>query len=151
MLLFIVRWFKGLILGWILSLIFLMVRKMLERAFGGPLPKGFAHPGQGGPQARGAERGRPSYTPRGDVIDTIWIGMTKDQLLQNLGAPESRTISGLHTQVWAYPRWNGQNTPAKVTLTEDKVTAWDIMQEAETASPQPASLPDLSAQPPKDL
>ncbi len=140
MLLFIARWFKGLILGWILSLIFLMVRKMLERAFGGPLPKDFSQTAS----SQRSGRTNRTYTPQGDVIDTIWIGMTKDQLLQNLGSPESRVISGLHTQVWTYSRWNGQNTPAKVTLIEDKVSAWEIQKEADASSPRIASLEDHS-------
>lgn len=144
MLLFIARWFKGLILGWILSLIFLMVRKMLERAFGGPLPKDF----MGAPSAKGTGRTNRPYPPQGDVIDTIWIGMTKDQLLQSLGSPESRIISGLHSQVWTYARWNGQNTPAKVTLTEDKVSAWEIQKEADASSPRIASLADHTGDPP---
>lgn len=144
MLLFIARWLKGLILGWILSLIFLMIRKMLERAFGGPLPKGFMGPSS----AKGTNRTNRPYTPQGDVIDTIWIGMTKDQLLQSLGSPEARVISGLHTQVWTYARWNGQNTPAKVTLIEDKVSAWDLQKEADAGTPRIASLADHSDQNP---
>ena len=116
MFLFIGRFLKGIILGWILSLIFYLVKRALARAFGAVQQT----------QASSRTHSDPyqqSSSPSHDVVETIWAGMSVTQLRTTFGTPQSKqNIQG--GEIWAYANLNGQGTETSITIQNGMVVSW---------------------------
>lgn len=107
------RWLKGLIIGWILSFIAYLIKRAMTKAFQNV--KDFEN-------AQNAGMKRPANSA--DIVDTIWAGMTEDQLLATFGHPDTRFRNSAETEIWHYTKWNGQNTSTEVILSNRQVTSW---------------------------
>ena len=124
------RFFKGLILGWITSLMMFLVKRMLAKAFG--MSAGdLRHTAQKRAyQPSAGHTARNPYTQRStanqnhvDVIETLWVGMSVEQLKSAFGMPQSKqTVAG--GEVWTYANLNGQGTQTIVSITGGKVASW---------------------------
>lgn len=115
MLLFLARWFKGLIIGWIISLILFMLKRALSRAFGNMEGLDSA---QNAPQPR-------KYQNDGSVVETLWAGMTPAQLTATFGPPSSKNKTGPNSEVWTYSMFGGKPDPTQITIENGMVTGWD--------------------------
>ncbi|HNQ92443.1 MAG TPA: hypothetical protein PKI93_05865 [Alphaproteobacteria bacterium] len=122
MLLFIARWFKGLIVGWIIGLILFMLKRALSRAFGNL--EGLEG-SQGTPQPR-------RYPNDGSVVETLWAGMSAAQLTATFGPPDLKNKTGPNSEVWTYSTFNGKPEPTAVTIQNGKVTSWARSESDET-------------------
>ncbi|HOO49884.1 MAG TPA: hypothetical protein PLK94_01200 [Alphaproteobacteria bacterium] len=111
------RWLKGLIAGWLMAFIFFLIKRALQRAFGDVAS--MQAEAQNDP-TRAARHGNTS-----DIIETIWIGMSADQLRMTFGAPTSKEKVSFTQENWIYQKWQGRDTPTKVTLENNKVTSWE--------------------------
>jgi len=112
MLLFIIRWFKGLIVGWMIGLILFMVRRIIARAFGNIQ------------EAQNNATPPHRHQNDGSVIETIWAGMTTTQLTRTYGEPERKNKIGPDSEVWTYSNFEGSPLPTDVTIQHGKVTGW---------------------------
>jgi hypothetical protein len=116
MFLIIGRFIKGIILGWILSLIFYLAKRALARMFGQMQ------------QTQASSRTHPdphqqSYSTGHDVVETIWAGMSVTQLRTTFGTPQSkRNIQG--GEIWVYANLNGQGTETSITIQNGMVVSW---------------------------
>ena len=110
MFVFIGRFLKGLILGWIISLVMYLAKRALARAFGQ-----MQQPQQ--------PRSNPQPAEGNDIVETMWAGMSIDQLRATFGTPQSKqaTASG---DIWVYANLNGQGTETSITITNGVVTSW---------------------------
>ena len=98
-----------MIAGWILALVFAMLKRILERALGGaPLR---------GPQHEGIKRPRSEPPKDDNVIDTIWVGMSAAQLQAVFGDPASQQSNNDGSVLWSYPNMS-------VTLERNAVKGW---------------------------
>lgn len=114
MITFALRWFKGLILGWIMSLVFMLVQRMLKRAFGAATAQ---HPDTMG------NTPSPHPAPNDNVVETIWAGMPAPQLRRTFGEP--RTVNMTQNgEVWTYANLNGQGTRTAITIERGIITTW---------------------------
>ena len=107
MMTFVFRWLRGVIAGWILALVFAMLKRVLERAFRGATPPINDH----------IKRPRPSAPHNDNVIDTIWIGMSAAQLQTAFGHPHRQESKPDGTYLWSYP-------DMEVTLERNAVKGW---------------------------
>ncbi|MDY0029040.1 MAG: hypothetical protein RBR86_03760 [Pseudobdellovibrionaceae bacterium] len=112
------RWLKGLIVGWLMAFIFFLIKRALQRAFGD-----VAAMRQAGTQNDPSRAANHSSTS--DIIETIWIGMSSDQLRMTFGAPTSKEKLSFTQENWIYQKWQGRDTPTKVTLENNRVTSWE--------------------------
>jgi hypothetical protein len=111
MLTFIARFFKGLIIGWIMSLIMYLVKRALTKSFGSM--QGAQQPPR--PQNQRAEGH--------DIVETIWAGMSTAQLRTSFGAP--KTINpATNGEVWIYTGLNGQGIDTAITIENNSVKHW---------------------------
>lgn len=125
MLTFFFRWFKGLIIGWLMSLVFFLVRRALTKTFGqmnGPQPDVSRHPH--------APRPTPSRpTQQSDIIETIWVGMSTAQLRQSFGEPTTIQRNGAR-EIWSYPRLDGQHGhTTEITVENGLITKWQDVED----------------------
>ncbi len=117
MFLFITRFLKGMIIGWIMSLIMYLVKRALAKSFGNMPQQNSQHP-QYKPQ--------PSQ-PQHDVVETIWAGMTTDQLRTAFGAPQSKEKNEAN-EIWVYPNLNGHGTQTRITIENNAIKQWQDIQ-----------------------
>ena len=111
------QFIRGLILGWILSLIGYLIKRALSRAFGGQNPFDPASP-------HSHRHDQPTRQHDANVIETIWVGMKTDQLLKNFGSPQSKQVIP-YGAVWTYANLNGAaGTETEVTIQHDAVVSW---------------------------
>ena len=118
MFLFIGRFLKGIILGWILSLIFFVVKRALARAFG------TVQQSQNSSRHKQSEhQNQQSSSSHTDVVETIWVGMNVNQLRTTFGTPQSKQNiqSG---EIWLYANLNGQGTETEISIQNGIVTSW---------------------------
>lgn len=113
---FVLRFFKGLILGWLMSLVFFMVKRILARAFGN-MPSSNNH--QPHTDSRSANQNS------NDVVETIWAGMSATQLRATFGTPfkKENVKSG---EIWTYANLNGIDTETDVSIKDNQVTNWFV-------------------------
>lgn len=126
------RWFKGLIIGWLMSLVFFLVRRALTKAFGqmNVPQQGTSHQTRHQPHPTAEQ---PPRAPQGDIIETIWVGMSTEQLRQSFGEPTTIKRNG-QIEIWSYPRLDGQQGhTTEVTLENSVITKW---QDVEDTLPQ---------------
>lgn len=109
-----------------MSLIFYVVRRMLARTFGNmPQPQ---HPSQSQSTPRQSSSGH-------DVVETIWAGMSLDQLRTTFGTPLSKeTIQG--GEIWTYANLNGQGSRTSITIQNRQVTSWQDIRDSLPPSPE---------------
>lgn len=108
------RFLKGIILGWILSLIFYLVKRALARVFGQMQ------------QTQQSTRQQSSSASH-DVVETIWAGMSINQLRTAFGTPQSKqNIQG--GEIWVYANLNGQGTETAITIRDGVVSNWKNQQ-----------------------
>lgn len=118
MFLIIGRFLKGIILGWILSLIFYLVKRALARAFGAVQQS--QHSSR---HSQSEHQNQQSSSPSHDVVETIWAGMSVTQLRTTFGTPQSKqNIQG--GEIWAYANLNGQGTETSITIQNGMVVSW---------------------------
>lgn len=109
-----------------MSLIFFLVKRMLAKAFGADMLDPQAH-------NRTTPQQRPSssqpYSQRTanqntlDVVETMWVGMSADQLRAAFGVPLSKeNIAG--GEVWIYANLNGQGVQTAITIQNNLVAHW---------------------------
>jgi hypothetical protein len=120
MFLIIGRFIKGIILGWILSLIFYLVKRALARAFGNVQQAQQSSRTHADPYQQSSSAGH-------DVVETIWAGMSINQLRTAFGTPQSKqNIQG--GEVWVYANLNGQGTETAITIENGMVSNWSNQQ-----------------------
>lgn len=111
MLTFIARFFKGLIIGWIMSLIMFLVKRALAKSFGSM---------QDGQQSAQPQNRRAEGH---DIVETIWAGMSTAQLRNTFGRP--KTINpATNGEVWIYTGLNGVGIDTAVTIENNLVKHW---------------------------
>jgi hypothetical protein len=108
MFLFISRLIKGIILGWITSLILFLLRRALSKAFGTPPP--YNQPNT--PNTNGH-----------DIVETLWAGMSAQHLQKTFGNPLKKTIIA-GGEIWTYANLNGSGSRTDVTLSQGMVEKW---------------------------
>lgn len=120
---FLARFLKGVILGWITTLIIYLIKRMLTKAFGNmPAHDRSYHP-EHSEQFGRAGSSEWRTPPDHNIVDTLWEGMSAGQLRQSFGSPQEVVRSG-ESEVWVYANLNGQNTTTSVTLENGIVTYW---------------------------
>jgi len=134
MFLFIARFLKGLILGWIMALIFYLVKRALTRTFGN-MPQQTEN---GAQQNHTQNTYNPS--PTHDVVETIWAGMSVAKLKRTFGAPV-RTQNVAGGEVWTYTNLNGHGTETAITIQNGVVLGWQDTPHPAPPSLSPTSLP----------
>ncbi len=98
-----------------------LVKRALAKSFGNMQQHNSQHPHQ-----------RPqSSQPQHDVVETIWAGMTTDQLRAAFGTPQSKENSKEKNEesseggeIWIYSNLNGQGTRTAITVENQKVKSW---------------------------
>lgn len=99
-----------------MSLVMFMAKSMIKRAMRNmsdmPRPSDSAYKGTG-----------RAFTNNDNVIDTLWVGMTTDQLIKSFGTPESKTITS-SAEEWTFLNINGPDTTTIVTIRNNAVSGW---------------------------
>ncbi|MFA7276170.1 MAG: hypothetical protein WC043_05150 [Pseudobdellovibrionaceae bacterium] len=111
MFIFLARWFKGILLGWIAALAMYLVKRIITKAFNMERPPHWPE----NETAAGNPRGK---APQGDVIDTLYTGMSEQQLLSAMKEPMSKLTCEGNVQIWVYPT-------RVITLEKGNVTKWE--------------------------
>ena len=123
---FIGRFLKGLIVGWIMSLMMYLVKRALSKALGGHMP-GAQNRTRPHPSSQTSQQNtysRPtSHQNQDDVVETIWVGMSTDQLRRSFGAPLQRETVA-NGEIWSYANLNGQGIQTRVAIHKHAVTGW---------------------------
>jgi hypothetical protein len=106
---FVGRFIKGILLGWIMSLIFYLAKRILAQIFNSR------------PMSRSDDA--PNPVSQKDIVETIWAGMSRDQLHTSFGMPQSKenTQGG---EVWVYANLNGQGTETSIVIEAGLVKSW---------------------------
>lgn len=120
MLRFIAQFLKGLILGWIASLMMLLVKKMLSRAFGVE-----AINPQDAPKQRKTNPYKNNSANQNslDIVETIWVGMSTAQLVKSFGPALTKQYRGTQ-EIWTYLNLNGQGTQTAIAIENGVVVNW---------------------------
>lgn len=110
MLTLIARWFRGLIAGWLMALIMILIQRAMKKAF------------EGAQQSHNtAPRNRPAS---GSVIETIWDGMSIDHLRATFGKPDKQEKAGFNREIWTYRNFDGSHNPTEIHIENGAVTHW---------------------------
>jgi hypothetical protein len=117
MFLIIGRFIKGIILGWIMSLIFYLVKRALARAFGNVQQSQQSSRTHADPYQQSSSTGH-------DVVETIWAGMGVNQLRTAFGTPQSKQ-NIQDGEIWTYANLNGQGTETAITIQDGVVISWE--------------------------
>ncbi len=105
-----------------MSLIFYLVKRALARTFGN-MPEPHQQPN---PQNTSSSH---------DVVETIWAGMSVNQLRTTFGTPKSKQNSQ-GGEVWVYANLNGQGTETEITIENGMVAGWkDKVSSSSSLSP----------------
>ena len=63
-----------------------------------------------------------------DIVETIWVGMKAEQLVQSLGPALTKQYQG-NREIWTYLNLKGQGTQTAIALQNGVVVNWqDIRQ-----------------------
>lgn len=120
---FIFKFLKGLIVGWIVSLMMYLVKRMLAKAFGaGPIN---SQPHQN-PKNWNPNRTSSANQNRQDIVETMWVGMSASQLVNSLGPALTKDYSG-NREIWTYLNLKGQGTKTAVAIENGIVVNWQDM------------------------
>ena len=96
-----------------------LVKRALAKSFGQMPQQNSQHPQQ--PYQRPqSSHPRP---PQHDVVETIWAGMTTDQLRTTFGTPQSKENSD-GREIWVYSNLNGQGTRTAITIQNGVIKQW---------------------------
>jgi hypothetical protein len=121
MLLFVGQWIRGLILGWVVALIFYLVKRLLARAFG--------QMNQPVDIQKSKDESSDIFEVRGhqprdqNVVETIWVGMTASQLIAAFGHPQ-RTEKKGPQDIWVYTNITGHGAETAISLDQNRVSDW---------------------------
>lgn len=132
---FILKFVKGLIVGWIVSLMMYLAKRVISKAFGVDA----ISPKSAQPQRKSNPYKTNSANQNSqDVVDTIWVGMSVDQLLKSFGeALTKQYVAG--GEVWTYLNLNGQGTQTAITIRNGMIVTWqDIRPRAAAPFAAPA-------------
>lgn len=122
---FLLRGLKGVILGWLMSLVFFLVKRALAKALGGMPPQMQTRnnpPASASAPAPSAAP-PPASTPTAEVIETIWAGMSATELESTFGAPATRTKTDTG-DVWVYSDMDGGHTNTAIIIEGGVVKSW---------------------------
>jgi hypothetical protein len=126
---FILKFVKGLIIGWIATLMMFLVKRMLSKAFGVNMPN---------PQNADRQKKPNPYKNNSanqnslDIVDTIWVGMSVAQLLKSFGPALTKQYRGSR-EIWTYLNLKGQGTQTAVAIENGSVVNWQDMRSPTTA------------------
>jgi len=118
MLIFLGRWLKGLILGWLMAFIFFLIKRAMKRAFGNVAD--FDQQAQ--QDQRTGQAHRPPHSA--DIIETLWDGMSTSQLVASYGQPDQKYRENQTREIWTYMRMTGRTAPTEITIENGSVTKW---------------------------
>lgn len=118
MLIFLSRWLKGLIAGWLMALMFFIIKRALKKAFGGSVDMG-SFDINNPPHARNTPDQQDDT-----IVETIWAGMPAQQLIKTFGQPQTVTKTGINSEVWVYPIFNGKLEPTEIQIENEAITKW---------------------------
>lgn len=121
MLLFVGQWIRGLILGWVVALIFYLVKRLLTKVFGQMnRPVDREKPKNQSSDIFGVSRGQ---APDQNVVETIWVGMTTSQLIAAFGHPQ-RTEKKGPQDIWVYTNITGNGAETAISLFQNRISDW---------------------------
>lgn len=118
-----------------MSLIFYLVKRMLAKAFGVD-----AFNPQNGRKTAPKQPSQPysNYQQTAnqnalDVVETMWVGMSAQQLMSAFGSPSTKQIVA-GGEIWTYANLNGNGTQTAVTIQNGLVSSWQNKQTNSPAS-----------------
>lgn len=131
MFILIARFLKGIILGWIMALVFYLFKRMMKRMFELNMPQ---HPQQQATPAQQKPVQPAPYAPykpytnadsSAQIIDTIWVGMRDVELSNTFGAPDARDSHiAQGEEIWTYNTMRGMDGVTRVTLSNGQIKSW---------------------------
>lgn len=123
---------RRLIAGWALAFFAFLIQRLIRRLMTPPPSPERQAPssvqGRPAPKANAAGQSPFPYA-RTPVRDTLWQGMSRDDLLSTYGLPLSRLSRPAGGEIWIYQRpGNDDSAPEaaemRVTLENGKVSGW---------------------------
>jgi hypothetical protein len=119
---FIAKFLKGLILGWIASLMMMLVKKMLSKAFGVD-----AINPQNAPQQRKQNPYKNNSANQNslNIVETIWVGMSTAQLIKSFGPALTKQYRGTQ-EIWTYLNMSGQGTQTAIAVENGIIVNWQV-------------------------
>lgn len=130
MFIFIARFLKGIILGWIMALVFYLFKRMMKRMFELNTQQQQAHAPQNSVKPAPYAPYAP-YKPytnadsSAQIIDTIWVGMRDVELSNTFGAPDARDSHiAQGEEIWTYNTMRGMDGVTRVTLSNGQIKSW---------------------------
>ncbi|MEK7802243.1 MAG: hypothetical protein AAB276_07305 [Pseudomonadota bacterium] len=128
MFILIARFLKGIILGWIMALVFYLFKRMMKRVFELNVPQPQATPTPQKPAEQAPYAPYKPYTNADNsaqIIDTIWVGMSDVELSNIFGAPDARDSHiAQGEEIWTYNTMRGMDGVTRVTLSNGLIKNW---------------------------
>lgn len=113
-----------------------LVKRALSKAFNGQMPQTpRGHQRQSQQPSKNTYAHTSANQNHHDVVETMWVGMSTEQLRRSFGWPLQKETS-VEGEVWIYANLNGQGTQTSITIQNAAVTGW---QDFRAEQPQTAS------------